>query len=81
MTIGALEQPYGPGALCGDCGHIAARHGEDGCSGVFPERGCQFGDGGTEKRPKKCVAFLWNGVRWYRPWESSGYIQSEGSVT
>jgi hypothetical protein len=79
MTIGALEQPYGPGALCGDCGHMAARHDEDGCHGVDPAVGCRFSGKGTEKRPKKCSAFLWNGVRWPRPWESSGY-ESQGDT-
>jgi len=52
---------------------MAFRHDETGCHGVFPERGCQFGSRGTEKNPHKCSAFLWNGVRWKKPWDSDGY--------
>lgn len=62
------NEVYGPGAICDDCGHFAARHGEDGCAGVVPETGCRFGEGGTEANPKKCEGFLWQGRRWPRPW-------------
>jgi hypothetical protein len=49
------DQPYGPGAICSDCGHFAGRHAEHGCQG-FPDKPCP------------CPAFLWNAVRWPRPW-------------
>lgn len=48
------EQPYGPGAFCGTCGHFAERHGPDGCTGV--------------KKPCRCEVMQWNGYRWPRPW-------------
>jgi len=62
------EQPYGPGALCDDCGHMAARHDESGCHGVNPEVGCQYGGRGTHNRPQRCKGMLWQGTRWPRPW-------------
>lgn len=71
----APEQPYGPGALCGDCGHMAFRHDEDGCHGVDPEVGCRFGGRGTEKNPKQCKGMLWMGVRWAKPWDTNGYVK------
>lgn len=46
--------PYGPGAFCDGCGHFAARHDQNGCSGVYG--------------PCKCKAMLWEGHRWPRPW-------------
>jgi hypothetical protein len=48
------EQPYGPGAMCDDCGHFAGRHNEDGCPGI--NNGCD------------CAGMLWLGTRWPRPW-------------
>lgn len=50
------EQPYGPGAFCGTCGHFAGRHGPDGCSGI--EGPCK----------SRCEAMQWNGYKWPRPW-------------
>jgi hypothetical protein len=47
-------QPYGPGAFCDDCGHFAGRHDPGGCSGV--------------SEPCPCLAMLWRGYRWPRPW-------------
>lgn len=46
--------PYGPGAFCDECGHFAARHDPEGCSGV--------------RGPCKCGGMLWEGLRWPRPW-------------
>jgi len=66
------DQPYGPGAICEDCGHFAARHDEDGCHGVDPAVGCRWGKGGTKTSPKKCTAMLWKGTRWARPWDPNG---------
>jgi hypothetical protein len=51
------EQPYGPGAICEDCGHFAGRHREQGCPGVSGH--CD------------CPAMQWLGVRWPRPWLSA----------
>jgi hypothetical protein len=48
------EQPYGPGAMCDECGHFAGRHDEDGCTGV--------------SKPCTCAGMLWLGTRWPRPW-------------
>jgi hypothetical protein len=48
------EQPYGPGAICAQCGHFAGRHDQTGCSGV--------------KKTCDCVGMLWMGLRWPRPW-------------
>lgn len=61
------EQPYGPGAICDECGHFAARHDEDGCHGVDPAKGCRFG-----KRRKPCKGMMWQGTRWLRPWDKDG---------
>lgn len=47
-------QPYGPGAICEQCGHFAGRHNSDGCQ--WPSRKCS------------CAGMLWLGVRWPRPW-------------
>lgn len=63
---------YGPGAFCQTCGHFAARHSEDGCSGVDPKLGCRFGikNGiqGTKAHPIKCEVFVWEDEEWPRPW-------------
>jgi hypothetical protein len=59
---------YGPGAMCDDCGHFAARHDESGCHGVVFAVGCRLGDGGTEAEPRACPGMLWMGKRWPRPW-------------
>jgi len=48
------EPPYGPGALCEECGHFAARHGAGGCTGVTASCGC--------------AGMRWLGVLWPRPW-------------
>jgi len=42
----------GPGAICGDCGHFAARHQDDGCPGMDGD-GCRF----------NCGGFQWHGYR------------------
>lgn len=47
-------QPYGPGAICEECGHFSGRHDEDGCPGVL--NACA------------CKGMLWLGTRWPRPW-------------
>jgi hypothetical protein len=51
------EQPYGPGALCEECGHFACRHNPEGCQ--FPR---------PADDPCRCSGMLWHGVRWPRPW-------------
>lgn len=56
------EQPYGPGAVCDDCGHFAGRHGEDGC--VVDD----LIAAGVRTEPCPCAGMLWLGVRWPRPW-------------
>lgn len=53
-------QPYGPGAFCDECGHFAARHDQEGCSGVPGS--------GPGRGPCKCAGMLWGGTRWPRPW-------------
>jgi hypothetical protein len=58
--------PYGPGAICDDCGHFAARHDEEGCHGV-PEIGRACTHGGGENTGKPCTAMLWRGIRWLNP--------------
>lgn len=48
--------PYGPGAICEECGHFAGRHGDGDCQ--FPREpghGC------------RCAGLLWLGVRWRVP--------------
>lgn len=42
------------GGFCDECGHLAARHDERGCSGV--------------KRPCSCQMMQWDGYKWPRPW-------------
>lgn len=54
VTTAPPEQPYGPGAICEECGHFAGRHDPDGCPGVL--RDCA------------CRGMLWRKVRWPRPW-------------
>lgn len=56
-TTEEAEQPYGPGAICDDCGHFACRHGENGCA--FPR---------PADNPCRCAGMLWLGTRWLRPW-------------
>lgn len=67
------EQPYGPGAICDQCGHFALRHGpfvrQSKRSGrMLP--GCDATDlveAGIRKGPCNCRGMLWLGVRWPRP--------------
>lgn len=50
-------QPYGPGAICDECGHFAERHQPAYCSGVpFGHEACA------------CAGMLWLRVRWPRPY-------------
>jgi len=56
------EQP-GPGGICDTCGHFALRHGEAGCHGVDPAKGCRFGKNG-----QPCTVMHWIGQDWPRPW-------------
>jgi hypothetical protein len=49
------EQPYGPGAICEDCGHFGGRHDENGCDAKWAG-------------PCNCAGMLWLGHRWPRPW-------------
>lgn len=44
--------PYGPGAICEECGHFAGRHGESSC--LFP----------PEAPLCRCAGLLWLGHRW-----------------
>lgn len=64
------EPPYGPGALCGECGHFAARHDETGCHGI-PAIG-QCTHGAVMLQP--CTGMVWNGVRWPDPQGRRGYV-------
>lgn len=58
------EQPYGPGAWCGTCGHFAARHDETGCH-------CEdLIAGGQRTGDCTCKVFTWMGYEWPRPWLS-----------
>lgn len=65
------EQPYGPGAMCDDCGHFAMRHGPEvrqGKKNKLP--GCDTRDlvnAGIRDKPCPCRGMLWLGVRWPRP--------------
>lgn len=63
MTPLTVEPPYGPGAICDDCGHFAGRHDEDGCHTDDLE------ELGIRDEPCPCPMMLWLGVRWPRPWE------------
>lgn len=56
------SQPYGPGAICDDCGHFAGRHNEKGCNTEDLVRS------GIRKEPCDCKGMLWLGTRWPRPW-------------
>jgi hypothetical protein len=66
------EQPYGPGAICSNCGHWAHRHGpevREGKRGRLP--GCDVSDliaKGIADKPCRCRGMLWDGQRWPRPW-------------
>lgn len=51
--------PYGPGAICEECGHFAGRHGVAGCE--FPAESRSGEDRGT---PCGCSGLLWLGHRW-----------------
>lgn len=42
------------GGFCGRCGHFAARHDQNGCSGL--------------KEPCNCTLMQWGGYLWPRPW-------------
>jgi hypothetical protein len=55
-SAAAPEQPYGPGAICDDCGHFAERHDPQGCHFPRPDAACC------------CAGMLWLGTRWPRPW-------------
>lgn len=57
FVMAAPEQPYGPGAICDDCGHFAERHNPEGCH--FPR---------PADNPCRCAGMLWLDVRWPRPW-------------
>ena len=53
-----IEPPYGPGAICEDCGHFAGRHAGLGClfppeSRFPPHRG----------QPCPCRGMQWGGLR------------------
>src|SRR5690348_9617743 len=55
------EPPYGPGAICEDCGHWAGRHDSDGCH-------CDdLIEKGIISEPCPRPAMLWNGERWADP--------------
>lgn len=56
------EQPYGPGAICDECGHFANRHGEHGCDTS------DLVASGIRMTPCECAGMLWLGERWPRPW-------------
>jgi hypothetical protein len=60
------EQPYGPGAVCDDCGHWAARHNSQGCDTT------DLVARGIRKKPCDCPAFLWKGTRWSEPSRPDG---------
>lgn len=59
--MSAPEQPYGPGAICEDCGHWAHRHGPAGCDTA------DLIDAGIRTEPCSCRGFLWLGQRWADP--------------
>lgn len=59
--LGGVEEPTPRvprqpdiGGFCDDCGHLAARHDTDGCSGI--------------KRACRCKVMQWDGYKWPRPW-------------
>ena len=55
------EQPP-IGGFCDDCGHFAARHGEEGCdTSDLVKRGIRT-------KLCNCVAMKWRGRQWPRPW-------------
>jgi hypothetical protein len=49
---------YGPGAFCDSCGHVAARHNQDGCHFDRP----------APKPDCACKVMRWQGADWPRPW-------------
>jgi hypothetical protein len=55
-VAGVPTQPYGPGAICEECGHFAGRHRPGGCPGV------------SNHNPCRCGGMVWLGVRWPWPW-------------
>jgi len=57
------ERPYGPGAICDTCGHMAGRHDEKGCAGMNLDYDCH-----CAPRHKDCKVMRWAGVDWPRPW-------------
>jgi hypothetical protein len=56
------HQPYGPGAICDDCGHFAGRHNASGCNTA------DLVAAGVRDQPCECPAMLWELQRWPRPW-------------
>lgn len=50
------QPPYGPGALCEDCGHFAGRHSNLVCH--FPP------ESRRSRQPCDCAGMLWGDLRW-----------------
>jgi len=53
-----IDPPYGPGAICEDCGHFAGRHAGLAC--LFPPESLAAPNTG---QPCPCAGMAWGGLR------------------